>query len=78
MAEAAETASGERRARVMVVMPARNAALTLERTFGAIPREWVDEVLLVYDSSTDDTVTIARSLPLKLIWHPHNIGYGGY
>jgi glycosyltransferase involved in cell wall biosynthesis len=61
----------------MVVMPARNAALTLERTFGAIPREWVDEVILVDDSSTDDTVTIARSLPLNLIWHPHNVGYGG-
>ena len=61
----------------MVVMPARNAALTLERTFGAIPREWVDEVILVDDSSTDDTVTVARSLPLHLIWHPHNVGYGG-
>ena len=77
MAEAAETASGEREAKVMVVMPARNAGLTLERTFGAIPREWVDEVILVDDSSTDDTVTIARSLPLNLIWHPHNVGYGG-
>ena len=61
----------------MVVMPARNAGLTLERTFGAIPREWVDEVILVDDSSTDDTVTIARALPLNLIWHPHNVGYGG-
>ena len=58
-------------------MPARNAGLTLERTFGAIPREWVDEVILVDDSSTDDTVTIARALPLNLIWHPHNVGYGG-
>ena len=77
MAEAAQTASGERTARVMVVMPARNAGLTLERTFGAIPREWVDEVILVDDSSTDDTLTIARSLPLNLIWHPHNVGYGG-
>ena len=77
MAEAAERASGERHARVMVVMPARNAGATLERTFGAIPRDWVDEVILVDDSSTDDTVTIARSLPLHLIWHPHNVGYGG-
>jgi glycosyltransferase involved in cell wall biosynthesis len=77
LAEAAATASGERQATVMVAMPARNAALTLERTFGAIPREWVDEVILVDDSSTDDTLTIARSLPLNLIWHPHNVGYGG-
>jgi glycosyltransferase involved in cell wall biosynthesis len=77
LAEAAERASGERRGTVMVVMPARNAGLTLERTFGAIPREWVDEVILVDDSSTDDTLTVARSLPLNLIWHPHNVGYGG-
>jgi glycosyltransferase involved in cell wall biosynthesis len=58
-------------------MPAMNAARTLERTFGAIPRDWVDEIILVDDRSTDDTVALARSLPLQLIWHPHNVGYGG-
>ena len=64
-------------AKVIVVMPAWNAARTLERTVSAIPTDWVDEVILVDDSSTDDTIERARSLPLHLIWHPHNVGYGG-
>jgi glycosyltransferase involved in cell wall biosynthesis len=63
--------------KVVVVMPARNAARTLARTVDAIPRDVVDEVILVDDGSSDDTVAIARSLPLHLIWHPHNVGYGG-
>jgi len=63
--------------KVVVVMPARNAGRTLERTVEAIPRDWVDEVVLVDDSSTDDTVRLARTLPLHVIWHPHNVGYGG-
>ena len=58
-------------------MPARNAARTLERTFAGIPREVVHEIILVDDASTDTTVDLARSLPLHLIWHPHNVGYGG-
>jgi glycosyltransferase involved in cell wall biosynthesis len=63
--------------KVVVVMPARQAAATLERTFAAIPRDRVDEVILVDDSSTDETVRLARKLPLKLVWHPHQVGYGG-
>lgn len=63
--------------KVIVVMPARQAARTLERTVSGIPREWVDEIILVDDSSTDETVELARSLPLRLIWHPHQVGYGG-
>jgi glycosyltransferase involved in cell wall biosynthesis len=63
--------------KIVVVMPARNAGKTLERTYAAIPSDWVDEVILVDDSSTDDTVDVARSLPLHVIWHPHNVGYGG-
>ena len=50
-------------ARVIVVMPAWNAARTLERTVSAIPRDWVDEIILVDDKSTDDTVEVARTLP---------------
>jgi glycosyltransferase involved in cell wall biosynthesis len=65
------------RPRIVVVMPARQAAATLERTFAAIPRDAVDEVILVDDSSTDDTVRLARSLPIHLVWHPHQVGYGG-
>lgn len=63
--------------RIVVVMPAHNAARTLERTVSAIPREWVDEIILVDDRSTDDTVALARTLPLHVVWHPHNVGYGG-
>lgn len=69
----AERPSGK----VIVVMPAWNAARTLERTVSAIPRDWVDEIILVDDRSTDDTVGLARTLPLRVIWHPHNVGYGG-
>jgi glycosyltransferase involved in cell wall biosynthesis len=62
--------------KVVVVMPAMNAALTLEQTYAAIPMDWVDEVILVDDHSTDDTLELARELPLHLVWHPHNAGYG--
>jgi glycosyltransferase involved in cell wall biosynthesis len=64
-------------ARVVVVMPARQAAVTLERTVAAIPMDVVDEVILVDDSSTDETVRLARLLPIHLVWHPHQVGYGG-
>jgi glycosyltransferase involved in cell wall biosynthesis len=62
---------------VIVVMPARQAARTLEATFAAIPKDEVDQVILVDDFSTDETVELARKLPLRLIWHPHQVGYGG-
>jgi glycosyltransferase involved in cell wall biosynthesis len=66
-----------RAARVIVVMPARQAAATLERTYRAIPPDVVDEVILVDDSSTDETLRLARSLPIHIVWHPHQVGYGG-
>lgn len=65
------------RPKVIVVMPARNAARTLQRTVAAIPQNVVDEIILVDDASTDSTVELARGLPLHTIWHPHNVGYGG-
>jgi len=58
-------------------MPARNAARTLEATVSAIPTDMVDEIILVDDKSTDGTLDVAKRLPLHLIWHPHNVGYGG-
>ena len=63
--------------RIAIVMPALNAARTLERTVAAIPEEWADDLILVDDKSTDETVEVARKLPVHVIWHPHNVGYGG-
>jgi glycosyltransferase involved in cell wall biosynthesis len=62
--------------KVVIVMPAYNAAKTLERTVSGIPTDVVDEVILVDDSSQDETVELARRLPIHTIWHPHNVGYG--
>lgn len=64
--------------KIVVVMPAYRAALTLERTYREIPLDLVDEVILVDDASPDDTVTVARNLGLKhVIRHDKNRGYGG-
>ena len=63
--------------RVVVVMPAYNAARTLEMTWAAIPPPWVSKVILVDDRSKDETLAIARRLPVEVIAHPHNVGYGG-
>jgi len=65
------------RPKTVVVMPALNAAKTLEATVGAIPRDVVDEIILVDDRSTDETVSLARDLGVHVVWHPHNVGYGG-
>jgi glycosyltransferase involved in cell wall biosynthesis len=75
-----DPAGKERRGRpegkVIVVMPAMNAAKTLEDTYRSIPMDWVDEVILVDDASRDETVELAKRLPLHVVWHPHNVGYG--
>jgi glycosyltransferase involved in cell wall biosynthesis len=63
--------------RVYVVLPAYNADRTLERTVADIPRDVVDEILLVDDASIDSTATLARRLGLPTIVHPVNRGYGG-
>ncbi len=63
--------------RVVVVMPAYNAARTLERTYADIPHEIVDRIILVDDVSRDETVDIARTLGLDVIVHRQNLGYGG-
>jgi len=66
-----------KRDKVVVVMPAYNAARTLEQTYNDLPREIVDEIILVDDVSQDQTVEIARHLGLKVIIHIQNTGYGG-
>jgi len=62
--------------KVFVVMPAYNAARTLRQTCAELPREIVDEVLLVDDSSSDTTVQLARELRLTTFVHHRNLGYG--
>lgn len=62
--------------RVVVVLPAYNAAATLERTCREIPADVVDDVVLVDDCSTDDTVALARELGIRTAVHEKNLGYG--
>jgi glycosyltransferase involved in cell wall biosynthesis len=63
--------------RIAVVMPAYNAESTLARTLSELDRKVVDEVVLVDDASTDETVALAGRLGLEPISHEHNLGYGG-
>lgn len=62
--------------KIIVVMPAYNAARTLQKTVAEIPRAVVDEVLLVDDASADRTVALAGELGLKVFQHEKNFGYG--
>jgi glycosyltransferase involved in cell wall biosynthesis len=64
--------------KIAVVLPAYNAALTLERTYNEIPFDIVDDVVLVDDNSRDDTVEVGRRLGIThIIKHEVNKGYGG-
>ncbi|MEK6371494.1 MAG: glycosyltransferase family 2 protein [Acidobacteriota bacterium] len=63
--------------KVIAVLPAYNAEKTLHATYDDIPKDWVDEILLVDDCSRDRTVELARALPMRVIVHPRNRGYGG-
>jgi len=63
--------------RIAVIMPAYNAASTLETTFAEIPKDIVDNIILVDDSSSDDTVNISRKLGIETVVHIKNRGYGG-
>ncbi len=63
--------------RVIVVMPAYNAARTLEKTYGDLPTDQIAEVILVDDVSSDNTVEIAEQLGLHCLVHEQNTGYGG-
>lgn len=63
--------------KIAVVLPAYNAALTLEKTFNEIPHDIVDDVILIDDASEDKTVQIAKKLNIHTIIHSENKGYGG-
>ena len=62
--------------KLVVVMPAYNAERTLRQTFAELPREYVDEVILVDDASGDRTAAVARDLGIRTIIHTENRGYG--
>ncbi|MBI5144523.1 MAG: glycosyltransferase family 2 protein [Candidatus Omnitrophica bacterium] len=64
------------KSKVIVVMPAYNTASILKKTFDAIPRELVDEIILVDDCSTDNTKAVAEGLGIHVIRHNINKGYG--
>lgn len=64
--------------KVVVVLPAYNAAATLEKTYREIPMDLVDEVILCDDASPDNTVEVARGLGIRhILRHERNKGYGG-
>jgi len=63
--------------RIVVVLPAYNAAKTLEKTYADIPRDRISKIILVDDVSQDQTVEVARSLGLSVVIHVQNKGYGG-
>ena len=62
--------------KVIVIMPAYNAAKTLEKTYREIPKDIVDEVIVVDDASRDKTIKVAQKLGLDVYVHEKNKGYG--
>lgn len=63
--------------KIIVVMPAYNAAVTLEKTVVGLPKDLVDKIILVDDASKDETAAIAKKLRLTTFTHQKNQGYGG-
>lgn len=63
--------------RIVVVLPAYNAAKTLRATVEGVPRGIVDEFILVDDASVDRTEELSREMGLTTIRHARNLGYGG-
>jgi glycosyltransferase involved in cell wall biosynthesis len=64
--------------KIVIVLPAYNAEKTLQQTYGEIPFDIVDDVILVDDASSDNTARLARRLGIMhVIRHEHNKGYGG-
>ena len=63
--------------KVVVTMPAYKAARTLEKTLRDLPREDIDDIILVDDASPDNTAELSRRLGIHTIEHSENRGYGG-
>lgn len=63
--------------KIAVVLPAYNAARTLQRTYDEIPTDIVDDIILTDDASSDGTAALARKLNLHPLVHNRNRGYGG-
>ncbi len=63
--------------KIIVVLPAYNAEKTLEKTYEEIPKGVVDEVILVDDSSKDQTAQVAKKIGIHTVVHQKNLGYGG-
>lgn len=63
--------------KIVVVMPAYNAARTVRQTYDEIPHEIVDAVILVDDKSSDATAEVSQALGIHTILHTKNLGYGG-
>lgn len=66
-----------KKSKVMVILPAYNAEETLEKTINDLPKDIVDEIILVDDKSHDNTVELAKRLGLTVYAHEKNMGYGG-
>jgi len=64
------------RKKILVVLPAYNAEKTLKRTYQDIPIDIVDDILLVDDDSSDETVALAKTLGIQTFIHDRNYGYG--
>jgi glycosyltransferase involved in cell wall biosynthesis len=63
--------------KLVLVLPAFNAAKTLQKTHEEIPHNIVDEIILVDDFSSDNTIELANKLGIKVVKHQRNLGYGG-
>jgi len=63
--------------KIVIVMPAYNAAKTIQKTIKEIPKNFTKHILVIDDHSTDNTVKVAKKLGLAVFRHPQNLGYGG-